>query len=261
MLHPQPKYSNYKELDHAVRRTTNARARQISQWLSARFVSPGVYSLYLDNINAELARLTSDNVITFTLPTWMLSSTSMTLKALSKYLPVGFVHLKDPKTPVYQSMEVVSTLPDSNTAVEYYRGAKINLLTGECLNRPTYLVATAIPSRLDEFDKAYCQWVEGIKHRVRMGVMDSIGVDGAPLPCWNSPTNLDRIVKAMRDNTYDIGLLSDIKSSLAVIDSPDGSPSYIDLLEQLLVPLKRLYGVYGEAVRYEYIDILSNGAQ
>ena len=256
------KYNTFSELDKAVRRTANGYHKEISQWLSAKRNESGGYDLMV-NRTLLLGTVRRDDTLEFAASHWGIEQVMRTLRSIKTYLPVTFYIQGEGRSPV----ALLGVDQWQMNGHEYFPGMKINLLTGECMNPPTFYVADAVPEVKAEFDSKLSSFLDGIAHRQRIGVFDSLDVDVHSMPVWMDLSTLDRFVYCIRRQDWPMTALRDIKESsgteLRYIKDSSGTGGDIKSCANILlsklyrVPLKRLYGCFGPEVIHEYRQILA----
>lgn len=245
------KYNTFSELDKVVRRTTNGYHKDISQWLSANRNESGGYDLMV-NRTLLLGTVHHDDTLEFVASHWGIGQIIRTLRSIRQYFPVNLYVDGENRSPI----ELLGVHRWQINGYEYFPGMKINLLTGECVNPPTFYVAPVDNDMKAEFGGKLESFLDGITDRQRIGVFDSLDVDVYSVPVWMDLSTLDRFVYCIRHQDWPLPALRDIKQSLIMENDAAGAADII-LTRLYNMPLMRLYGVYGPEVTREYRQILA----
>lgn len=240
-----------------------ARLDKKSQWMHLSDKPEGVY-LMLSNYNKPLALVRRDNVIEFMAPRWVLHSLQSTLASFRKYTDL---HLNVAPMSCDIHGTVVKGKEDSildlrTPEIPYYPGLKINLLSGEEIDPPTFRVAPVIdPRSRYQFSIAFKQWVDMLATRLKLGVFSAVKFDSASSPCWDSARVLDTIVHSIKDNKCPVEVMEWLLCGMAEARSggvmtTDETKLIEFVVHPLFTPLSIMHGVYGDEARDSYISTL-----
>lgn len=232
----------------------------------------------------EFARLTPDNIFTFTSEPHHIRAICANTFASSLYGAVPFMWQRvgiaryrvehTSMIPKLPSHDLVRKTIDWGymraSAPEYFKGIQFNMLTGECINKRPDVNETVNHSNRKAWLSALRKFKYGIKARARVGTFAPLvevenKVAHRNMPDWSDPVWLNLLYTSIKDNQYPMELLRGFVGHAVHADwhshhgnvSPDHVIKAVDsVCNTYSLDLRKKFGVFDEMSTVQEADEL-----
>jgi hypothetical protein len=218
-----------------------------------------------------VARITSDNVLEY-LPTVEQYRSYHNTIAMSfhQIVPVQSMRVGPLKYRVGHMKWIGTTVQKwggttnnwerlRNEAQEYFKGVKIDMVSGDYINSRPDFTHTVVPEKRKTWLRCLRNFKNGLKVRQKLGVFDGLVNDMglAHVNRWEyrydfDGTYIDMLVRNMKEGTFEDQLMRDFAKyargqTYGSLDGKQVMDTAMYLLKDLSVPLRREFEVFGDA--------------
>jgi hypothetical protein len=227
---------------------------------------------YVINIRSTpIARLTPDNVLEYTASVEQYRAYHSTISmSLHNVIPVQSMRVGSNKYRVAHKKWIGWTVQKwgattnnwerlRNEAQEYFKGAKIDMVSGDYVNPRPDMTQTVVPEKRKTWLRSLRNFKNGLKVRQKLGVFDGLVNDMglANVNHWEyrfafNGKYIDMLVRNMKGGTFEDQLMRDFVQyargqTYGLLDGKQVMDTAMYLLKDLSAPLRREFEVFGDA--------------